>query len=169
MIEVCHPYYDAAYYLYLAYRKAKESVDLSTQNGAVLVPATREGQIITACNTLPTNIKNTPERLERPLKYNFVEHAERGVIFAAAREGVCTKDSTMYVPWFACSDCARAIILAGVKRVVGHKAMMDKTPERWKESIEHAFVMLKEAGIDTHLYEGEVLPPVKFNGEFWRP
>jgi len=168
MIEVCDPYYDAAYYLYLAYRKAAESVDPSTQNGAVLVPA-EKGRIITACNTFPSKVENKPDRLERPLKYNYVEHAERGVIFAAAREGICTKDAYMYVPWFACSDCARAIICAGIKKVVGHKAMMDKTPERWKESIEHALVMLKEAGVETYLYEGEVLPPVKFNGELWRP
>ena len=162
-------------YLLAAYEAAKNSPDPSTQNGAcipiVLNYDDPQGELlITACNEFPPSVLNKPERLDRPLKYNFIEHAERNVIFKTAREGFSTRNTTMYVPWFACSDCARAIICSGVKRVVGHKQMMDKTPVRWRESIDIALIMLEEAGIKAELYDGVLNgPELLFNGEIWRP
>ncbi|MFX8778102.1 deaminase, partial [Acinetobacter baumannii] len=88
-------------------------------------------------------------RWERPLKYQFVEHAERNSIFHAAREGSKLAGSTMYCPWYACADCARAIIQAGIKEVVGHQKCFDLTPGHWKESIANAFQMFEEAGVKT--------------------
>jgi dCMP deaminase len=124
----------------------------------------------TACNEFPEGVLNKPERLERPLKYAMVEHAERGAIYDAAFSGNCTKGATMFVPWAACADCARAIICAGITNVVSHKPMMDKTPPHWKESIETAFVMLKEVGIQFELIDGTLEgPELLFNGEIWVP
>lgn len=141
-------------YLKMAYQVATQSPDPSTQNGAVIVSTT--GVVVSACNKFPTRVKSTPERLERPLKYEFIEHAERGAVYEAARLGVSAQGGTMYVPWFACSDCARAIICAGISRVVGHKKMADGTPERWKESIKNALIMLEESGVQTELYDGDI-------------
>lgn len=163
-------------YLVMAYKAATQSPDPSTQNGAV-IPYFLVGRerYITACNTFPEGVQSKPERLERPLKYNFIEHAERNCVFNAAAVGlfgcVNMKDITMYVPWFACSDCARAIICCGIRRVVGHKRMMDATPEHWKESIKHAFDMFKEAKVETVLLPDELpeAPKIRFNGELWQP
>lgn len=54
---------------------------------------------------------------------------------------------------------------------VGHKRMMDATPDHWKESIQHAFVMFKEAGVETVLIPDELrtAPTIRFNGELWQP
>ena len=90
----------------------------------------------------------TGERLERPTKYSFMEHAERGVIYAAAAAGVPTAGATLYCPWFSCADCARAIICAGIKEVVGLSLLMDdEATKRWAESVEKGLSMLTEAGV----------------------
>jgi deoxycytidylate deaminase len=78
------------------------------------------------------------------------------VIYAAAKAGICTEGSTMICPWFACADCARAIVLAGVKQVIGHKQRMELTPDRWSGSVNHGDVILKEAGIDCIYYDGTI-------------
>ena len=77
----------------------------------------------------------------------------------------------MYVPWFACADCARAIIQSGIVRVVGHQLMLDKTPPHWKESIEAAFKMLEESGVKMELIQEPLpqAPMIRFNGELWQP
>lgn len=155
-------------YLKMAYTEAMKSPDPSTQNGAVLVAHT--GVTVSDCNRFPDRVKLTDERLERPLKYNFIEHAERNAIFAACKLGIPCQGATLYVPWFACSDCARAIIQVGISRVVGHQRMMDETPDHWKESIAHALTMLEEAGVQTELIPGVLdAPKILFNGKWWKP
>lgn len=156
-------------HLEYAYRLAIHSPDLSTQNGAVIID--RDGTIIgEGCNTLPFGVSIKPERLERPVKYAFTEHAERNAIYDAAKRGNRLWGATMFCPWFACADCGRAIIQSGIKYVVGHKKMFDETPDRWKGSIAASFEMFKEAGIWVHLYEGSIeAPEIRFNESLWKP
>jgi dCMP deaminase len=111
------------------------------------------------------------DRLERPTKYSFIEHAERNAIYHAARNGERTIGGILYAPWFACADCARAIIQAGITTVVGHKQMFDHAGEyHWNESIAYGNEMLKEAGVETFLYDGPIGNSYAlFNGETWEP
>jgi len=155
-------------WLLKAYQVAQQSPDPSTQNGAVI--PYNSAQWVAACNTFPEGVIGCEERLERPLKYQFVEHAERGVIYAAAKKGIALDGLTMYVPWAACSCCARAIICSGIRRVVTHQRMMDLTPPHWQESINHAMTMLREAGVEV-VTLNEVLfgPVIRFNGQIWQP
>lgn len=155
--------------LSMAYKFAQEfSDDLSTNNGAVVVQ--HDNVIGWGCNRLPRGVNKTPERLARPKKYAFTEHAERSAIYCAAENGVSTIGATMYCPWFACADCARAIILAGISKVIGHKQMFDRTPDHWKESIADGDVMLAEAGVKTAVYDGPIGDvSVLMNGETWNP
>jgi len=154
-------------YLLMAYREATKSPDPSTQNGAVIL----SGDVTVAdCNRFPDMVEVTPERLERPLKYQFIEHAERNVIYKCATLGVPTAGATMYVPWFACSDCARAIIQAKIAHVVGHQRMADETPDHWKESIANAMIMLAESKVRITMIAGELNgPTILFNGKKWVP
>lgn len=134
----------ALFYLRIACHAAKtQSDDIHTQNGAVLV--TPRGDIITAANCLPDAVKKHDARLQRPLKYSYIEHAERNVIYRAARLGMPTKRATLYCPWFACTDCARAIICAGIKEVVG--LLADTAHGHWQESIDRADEMFREADV----------------------
>ena len=121
---------------------ALSSTDPHTQNGAILIA--KNGARVAAANQLPP-IELRPERMIRPAKYTYIEHAERHVIYRAAREGVATQGATLYCPWFACADCARAIILAGIAEVVG----LAHPPAHgiWKETCERGDEMMREAGV----------------------
>lgn len=156
-------------FLSLAYLTARrESDDTSTQVGAVL--ATVTGHLICGANSFPSGVRGTPERRERPAKITFMEHAERNVIFEAANIGIKTVGATLYAPWFSCAECARAIIAAGIIRVVGHKQIFDKTTERWRKSIEDGNTMLDEAGVQREYYNGPIGGVrVLFDGEYWEP
>lgn len=84
-----------------------------------------------------------PARQTRPTKYLFAEHAERNAVFNAARTGTSLKGATAYVNWCPCADCARALIQAGVARLVVRKR--DQASDRWAESFAAARQMLGEA------------------------
>lgn len=121
---------------------ALDSRDASVQNGAVVAQG---GYIIgEGVNGLPPGVHHEPERWERPDKYLWVEHAERAAIQAAAREGIRPTD-TLYCPWAACADCARAIIGVGVARLV---RLPMGPAEGWDRSIEVGDEMMREAGVE---------------------
>lgn len=158
-------------FMVAAYRYGSEhATDPSTQNGAVLVnPLTKE-IISYGANRFPTSVNESDERWERPLKYSYVEHAERDAIYNAARRGVSTEGSHMYCYWAACADCARAIIQVGVARLITHKIIMDATPDRWKDTIKVAFQMLEEAGVEIdEVTESIDDVQIRFNGKLWTP
>lgn len=159
------------HWLRYAYRYAAEnSTDPSTQNAAVLVSPVTQTAVMEDANRFPDRVVETPERWERPRKYSYVEHAERNVIYRAAKFGIQTQGLTMYVPWYACAECARAIIQAGITEVVGHKAVFDKDSERWKDSIALAHGMLDEAGVQHRVVEGGIGGiSLLFDGVLWRP
>lgn len=150
-----------------AYAAAARSPDPSTQNGAILV----NGNLtVSACNRFPWGILQSQERLQGPGKYRFIEHAERNVIYHAARCGVETLGATLYCPWFSCTECARAIIQAGIVRVVGHWLEDHEERYDWQETVTAGREMLVEAGvvcdwISDHLGCG----PIRFNGQMIYP
>lgn len=161
--------------LRLAYAKAADSPDPSTQNGALLAIPHEHGRAepllaTLACNEFPRGVNYTDERWERPLKYQLIEHAERNAVYRAAAHGICTDGLWMYCPWAACADCARAIIQAGITKLVTHKQAYDRSPARWTDSIAVAFEMLREAGVTVSWYDGTVgAPQLRHAGELWRP
>lgn len=142
---------------------ASHSHDPNTQNAAILA---RPGcRLIYAANAVPKGIARTAERLAAPEKYQWVEHAERAAIYAAAAAGVPTAGATLYCPWFACTDCARAIILAGIREVVGLAACRNATPARWLANVEAAGRMLEEAGVGQRWLAGTVGLSLRFDGK----
>ena len=150
-------------YLRAAYKIALTSKDESVQNGAIIADGLNV--LAEGANNFPQGVKVLDKRLQRPAKYLYTEHAERACIFDAAKKGVKLDGLTMYVPWFACADCARAIIMSGIKEVIGHQKPFDLTPERWKESIAVAFKMLDEAGVKHRLIEFDAGVTIRFDGK----
>ena len=61
----------------------------------------------------------------------------------------------MYVPWLPCSNCAMAIIQAGITEVVmdGNFEEDPALMERWKEEHDITRMMFEEAGINTRKTE----------------
>jgi dCMP deaminase len=94
------------------------SKDPNTQIGCVVVGPNHEIRS-TGYNSFPRGIRDdVPERLVRPTKYLWIEHAERNAICNAARAGTATEGCTIYVEIMPCMDCARAIVQAGIVQVV---------------------------------------------------
>ncbi len=150
------------------YLYAKEvSPDPSTKNGAVLVGV--DGHILVfGVNKFPKGIAETQSRLiDKEIKYRLVVHAENGAIFTAARCGKRVHGSTLYCPFYSCTECAKAIIQSGVKRVVGHAQLMALASKHttWVKSIIHAWDMLHESGVQCDLYDGIVGITTRFNGQ----
>jgi dCMP deaminase len=70
-------------------------------------------------------------------------HAEANAIAFAARYGIATEGSTLYVTVSPCNDCAKLIINSGVVRVVFR--------ERYR--IDAPIKLLNDAGIETEWYQ----------------
>jgi dCMP deaminase len=137
------------YYMGFAEHAAKKSKD-STKVGAVLVGP--DGEIrLTGYNGPPRGVADLPERRERPDKYLFASHAEANLIAFAAREGIRTKNCTVYVTHMCCSACTRTLIQAGVKAVVFGPG----TTSMPKEEFEAARAMFEEADVALTPYKPE--------------
>jgi deoxycytidylate deaminase len=70
----------------------------------------------------------------------------------------------MYAPWFSCTDCARGIILAGVRQVVGLVRLREATPERWRHNLDTADRMLMAAGVGLRWVNDSVGVTIIFDG-----
>jgi dCMP deaminase len=135
------------YYLEMAALVASRSEDESTKCGSVIVGLSNQ-VISTGYNGFPRGVTNLPERNERPIKYKYFEHAERNAIYNAARSGVSTLGSVIYMTGYPCCDCARAIIQAGITAIILPGARKNaEFVARWKDNLEVAIPMLREAGV----------------------
>lgn len=143
------------YYREIAHVVKTKSKDRSTQIGCVIVGKGNE-IISTGYNSFPRGINDYDEsRQERPEKYFWMEHAERNAIYNAARIGVSTMGSTIYMTCsISCADCARAIINAGIVKVYFEKNMVVKNKAKWAESAERSLTMFEEAGVIVEMYDG---------------
>lgn len=147
---------------------ATYSQDPGTQVGAILI--TRDNKFWQGTNRFPDGVLKKNRMKDRDTRLIYMSHAEREAILAAARGGSSTAGATLYAPWYACTECAKAIISAGVSRCVGHKDIFDKTPDRWKDSISAAIEMMIEAGVKCEYIEGPLAATaILFNGESWQP
>ncbi len=157
--------------LRLAYQAALNSPDPSSQNGAVLLRDTFGGYEIIAegHNHFYDGVPGEVE--DRTRKYQQIEHAERDVIFKAARYGVKTSGTTMVCPWAACYDCARAMLGAGVSTLIIHYSRYKLTHEPWKAQVDEALEWLVRGGMKVDsVYEP--IPdtdPILVNGRLWSP
>ena len=139
--------------LLLCHEVREESYDPDRKVGAVI--ADRSGQVLaTGTNAPPLSLKLTVSesheaiREDRTWKYFMLEHAERNAIFAAYAEGKSMVGATIYSTLFPCADCARAIVAAGLSRLV--VLGMTKDPvrdEKWLEHYRHAERIFARAGV----------------------
>lgn len=124
---------------------AELSKDKNTRVGALAVGTAGEIRAM-GYNGFPRGADDdVVARHERPEKYLWTEHAERNLIYNAARVGVPLEGCILVVtPLFPCMDCARAIVQAGFVSVV---AEADDNA-RWKESNDKAKELFNEVGIE---------------------
>ena len=128
----------------LAGHVAGWSSDPSTRVGCVLVGPDNEVRSL-GYNGLPRNFEYTENRLERPAKYSWVEHAERNAIYAASRIGAPLNGCKMYVSWFPCVDCARAALQVGIVEIIA--AEPDWESPNWGPQFLLSREMLTQGGV----------------------
>lgn len=138
---------------------AELSKDRRTQVGAILTTwETPPAVLSTGFNGLARGIADTSVRLnEREVKLKLIVHAERNAILNAARMGIATNNSVLYVAGrnvvtgdiygqWCCSACAIELIQAGVKKIVWPAF---SSPSHWETDTRLSHSLLEEAGIIT--------------------
>ena len=141
-------------FLKIAHEVCSWSHDPSTKCGCVLVKDRRI--IATGYNGFPANISDTFERYSnRDFKLAAVVHAEKNALFNAAKNGSTTEGCTAYITWPPCSQCAAALIQAGITLVVCPNPIT--APTRWVENFLLANELLFEAGVTVLYYSEEDL------------
>lgn len=132
-------------YMVFAEAAASLSKDPSTKVGAVIID---DDYNILACgyNGFPRGVVDSEDRLcNRELKYPLTAHAETNAIYASARTGRKLAGATLIVSsLFPCVECAKAIVQAGICRVIAPKI----ANERWMESNRLAKLIFDEAGVE---------------------
>lgn len=148
-------------FMELARHIAGWSKDRSAKVGCVIVGVDNEVRA-TGHNGFPRGAKDDiEERHARPQKYRWAEHAERNAIYNAARIGVPLKGCRMYLPWFPCMDCARAIVQSGISEVVAMQP--DLQHPQWGDEFALALELFAEVGVQVRWYvdSGGASSPVK--------
>lgn len=126
------------------------SKDPSTKTGAVVVGPDKEIRA-TGYNGLVRGVADDiPERMERPTKYDFFEHAERNAIYNACLTGTQLKGCTIFCTLTPCTDCARAIIQAGIKEVITYEYIPNENDPKntWRDKLNYSAQMFAEAGVN---------------------
>jgi dCMP deaminase len=138
-------------FLDLAQHVGQWSKDRSRKVGCIIIGPQREIRAM-GYNGFPRGIDDAESaRHERPDKYLWTEHAERNAIFQAARIGTPLDGCTMYLSWFPCMACARAIVQSGIARLVAAKP--DIHDPQWGEEFEAALSLLGEAAVAVDFVE----------------
>ncbi len=139
------------------YEIARKSKDPRTKIGAVLV---KKGHSpLRGFNGIPKGVADLPDRMERPEKYHWMEHAERNVLYMAAKFGISTEGGVLFTQGMPCVDCARGIVNSSISEVVLHKQWEDNsrkisTIERpWAEHYWRSSSMFIEAGIKIRIID----------------
>lgn len=141
------------YFMRMVYLVASKSKDYYTKIGSVIV---KDNRIIsTGYNGMPERTNDNDEsRQYRPNKYLYFSHAERNAIYNAAKYGISTQNTKLYVTCTPCSECCHAIIQSGIRTVLIHKQFDDIRNElsvktnKWIGNTDVTIKLFKEAGIE---------------------
>jgi dCMP deaminase len=129
----------------LAAVAAAKSPNKIRQVGAVIL--TCDGAApIAACNNFPEGVADLDWRHEGDGRFVWMEHAERNAIFTAAKHGRALAGATIASTFFPCIDCARAIVQAGIVRLVSPAPALDDAV--WGASFPRSRTILEEGGVE---------------------
>ena len=134
------------YFKLAKYQAELFSKDPVCKVGAILLAPDSYQILSMGYNGLPRKVKETPERWDRPLKYKYVEHAERNAIYNASRHGTPLEGSIAVITKFPCCDCARALIQSGISVIVTETP--DFNHPRWGEDFKISQELFHEVNIE---------------------
>ena len=134
-----------ARFMGLARHVGSWSKDRSTKVGCVIVGPSNEVRAIGYNGFVRGLDDDDQARHERPAKYQWTEHAERNAIYHAAQAGIALGGCRMYLPWFPCMDCARAIVQCGLVELVAFEP--DLADPRWGTDFQNAISLFNETQV----------------------
>jgi dCMP deaminase len=125
----------------------KGKIVLQSAVGAVIV---KDNELLArSANVLPPALKIhmglTGASINDESRYHLIEHAERSAIFKAMNAGTHIQGGTIYCTRFPCSDCARAIVWAGLSRAVFGGGFGGE--KHWQASQRAALKILRDSGV----------------------
>lgn len=125
------------------------SKDPGTKVGSVLVDNRRI--LSTGYNGFPQNLSDDLSRYQnREYKLKVTVHSEINAILNAAKNGTKVEGSTLYATFHPCTNCASAIIQAGIDKVICPAPTT--APERWVHIFKEASDLFYEAGLTVLYY-----------------
>ena len=143
-------------FLRIAHEVSSWSRDPGTTVGCVLVKNRRI--LSTGYNGFPVGLSDSLDLYQdREYKLAVTVHAEANAIINAAKNGAVTDGSTAYVTFPPCSQCAAALIQAGVSEVICPNPA--NAPDRWRAIFMLANEMLNDAGVTVLFYSESDLCP----------
>jgi len=105
-------------YMDMAEVVAQRSHDTETKVGAVLVNNKSGAILATGFNGFVRGAKDDALPNTRPLKYEFILHAEQNLIANCARHGISMEDCSLVCTLSPCKLCMRLMINCGITVVV---------------------------------------------------
>lgn len=144
------------YFLGICDAVSKRSKDENTKLGCVIADQ-RNRIVSTGYNSFPAGVldemwpndRNCPIRFTKDgkeyevTKYEVMAHAELNAIVSAGRPLI---GCTLYCTYFPCVECAKAIITAGIKKIV-----YIKENPRFEKSCIIAKELFKQSGVEVWL------------------
>jgi dCMP deaminase len=134
--------------------KALQSRKKNTKVGALLLDA-NSGIILEACNDYIYPVYDSEDAVSEQEKKLYSEHAERRLIYSSIRSGIHDfHDKTLAVTHFPCCDCARAIILIGIKRLIVSTRHSDEAfYKKWSDNINVSHRMLLQNNVEISFFD----------------
>ena len=118
------------YFMGIAKLSAQRSKDPNTQVGACIVSEDKK-ILSVGYNGAPNGLDDESMPWDRDgdflnTKYAYVCHAELNAILN--NKGSDLRESILYVDLFPCNECAKAIVQAGIKKVIYKSDKYEGTP-----------------------------------------
>jgi dCMP deaminase len=107
-------------YMKMAHEVKGLSPDAETKVGAIMLSS--QGRII--ASSFNGFLRGAPDdklpnsREGSPNKHEFIQHAERNMLYNCSYEGIRTKDTTIVCTLSPCLECLRACFQSGVKTII---------------------------------------------------
>lgn len=150
------------YFINIAMTVKEKSKDPSSKIGAVIVGPDKQ-ILSTGFNGFPRGIDETdPARWERPIKYDYVSHAERNAVDNAARHGVAVRGCKLYIVGMGnlgdmcvpCIECTKTLIQAGIKEIIGYAYKLLSLGSKYDpKNGQFALNLIREAGVNFRTYK----------------
>lgn len=104
---------------------AERSHDAETKVGAVLINNVSGAIVATGYNGFVRGANDTMLPNVRPLKYEFILHAEQNLIANSARHGISMDNCSLVCTLSPCKLCMRMLFNCGITKVIARELYKD--------------------------------------------